>query len=163
MKNIGIFSGSFDPVHKGHISFAKAAAKQCNLETVVFMPEATPRNKPHATVLSERLTELEFALADTPFTVLDAKSDQFTVDETLTELEALYPDTHFTFLVGSDVALNLPNWRNIERLVKRFDFAIGMRAGDNKKAVIVALSKADARYTLIETPFAHVSSRQLRP
>lgn len=162
MRQIGIFSGSFDPVHEGHLVFATEAAKICGLETIIFMPETAPRNKPHVSPISERITELEFALADTSFRVLNANSDQFTVDETLTELEALYPDSSFTFLVGSDVALGLAKWANIDRLTTRFDFAVGMREGDTKKAVETALRKLHANYTLITTPHGHLSSRQLR-
>jgi len=109
-KYIGIYSGSFDPIHEGHISFAKEAMKVCRLDTIVFMPERFPRGKPNVSPISERVTELEIALAETSFVVLNAHADQFTVDETLTELEVLYPDTVFTFLIGSDVALYLPNW-----------------------------------------------------
>ncbi len=163
MRKIGIYSGSFDPVHDGHIAFAKEAMMACELESIVFMPERFPRGKPNVSPISERLTELEFALVETPFDILDATADQFTVDETLTELEALYPDSRFTFLIGSDVALNLPNWQNIERLTSRYDFAIGMRGSDTKKALESALEPLDVRYVLIETQHGHLSSRFIRP
>lgn len=162
MRKIGIFSGSFDPVHAGHIAFAEEAAKKLGLETVVFMPETFPRGKPNITPVSERLAELEISLANTRFVVLDAKADRFTVHKTLPELEALYPDATFTFLVGSDVALNVPNWSQIERLTSRFDFAVGMRSGDSKKAVETALDSAHASYKLVQTSFSHLSSKNLR-
>ena len=161
--SIGIYSGSFDPVHEGHVSFAKEAAAMCDLETVIFMPERFPRGKPNATPISERLTELEIALARTPFTVLNAHADQFTVDETLTELEALYPDAKFTFLVGFDVTLNLPRWKNLGRLTSRYSFAIGMRQSETKKAVEDVLRALHIqRYCLVTTPHAHISSSSLR-
>ena len=162
MRTIGIYTGSFDPVHEGHIAFASEAARVCGLETVVFMPERFPRGKPNVSPISERITELEFALVKTPFAVRNVEADQFTVDETLTELEALYPNTHFTFLLGSDVALSLSKWPNIQRLVTRYDFVIGMRDGDTKKALENALKVLGADYTIIETEHGHMSSRTLR-
>lgn len=162
MKNIGIYSGSFDPVHAGHIAFAREAMRVCNLETVIFMPERFPRGKPNVSPISERITELELALAQTPFQVLNAHTDQFTVDETLTELEALYPDTTFTFLVGSDVALHLAKWKNIERLTKRYEFAVGMRAEDTFDAVAKELDSLSVRYVILETNQSHLSSRSVR-
>ena len=161
-RHVGVYSGSFDPIHEGHIAFAKEAARVCNLETVIFMPERFPRGKPNATPISERLTELEIVLADTPFEVLDASADQFTVDETLTELEALYPEANFTFLVGSDVALNLPNWKNIDHLSRHHDFAIGMRANTQPSDVEHILSDTGIRYTFVTTPYSHLSSSDLK-
>lgn len=161
-RKIGIYSGSFDPVHDGHISFAKQAAKECGLETIVFMPERFPRGKPNVSPISERIAELEIALAKASFIVLNASVEQFTVDETLPELEALYPDTDFTFLVGSDVALNLPNWKNVNRLATKYDFAVGMRAGDAPEAIEQAMHAIQARWTLVTTSYGHVSSKQLR-
>lgn len=162
-RKIGIFSGSFDPVHDGHIAFAKEAMKMCTLDEVFFMPERFPRGKPNVSPISERITELEIALAETPFKVLDAQADRFTVDETLTELEALYPDTKFTFLVGSDVALNLPRWENIERLTAQYDFAIGMRSRDNKQDIKYTLNRAGIKdYYIMNTNNGHLSSSDLR-
>lgn len=161
MRQLGIFSGSFDPVHEGHVAFAQEAMKVCGLETVVFMPERFPRGKPNVTPVSERLTELEITLANTPFIVLDAHADQFTVDETLTELEALYPDTHLTFLVGSDVALGLKNWPNIGRLAQ-YTFAVGLREGDTQHAASQALKSLLPNYVIVKTQYPHLSSRTLR-
>lgn len=162
VRQIGIFSGSFDPVHTGHIAFAKEAARVCNLETVIFMPERFPRGKPNVSPISERVTELEIALAGTPFEVLNAHTDQFTVNKTLPELEALYPGADFTFLVGSDVALNLPNWQDTGYLIDRYDFAVGMRQDSLKAAVEATMKNVQARYVLVTTPYGHISSRTLR-
>ena len=161
-RHIGIYSGSFDPVHQGHIAFAKEAARVCELSSVVFMPERFPRGKPNVSPISERLTELEIALATTPFEALNAHADQFTVDETLLELEALYPETTFTFLIGSDVALNLPNWENIEALVQHSDFAVGLRDGDSIEEVQGAMESVRAKWVQITTSFSHLSSKQIR-
>jgi nicotinate-nucleotide adenylyltransferase len=161
-RKIGIYSGSFDPIHEGHISFAKEAMNVCKLDTIVFMPERFPRGKPNVSPISERITELEIALAETPFVVLNIHADQFTVDDTLAELEVLYPNSEFTFLVGSDVALNLHDWENIDRLTSRFAFAVGMRCGDSEQDVRSVFEAVNAQYTLITTTHEHLSSSALR-
>ena len=162
MKRLGIYSGSFDPVHAGHMAFAAEAMRICKLETVVFMPEAVPRKKPHVSPISERLVELEIALASLPFRVLDTYSDRFTVDETLTELKTRYPGADFTFLVGSDVALGLPQWPGIDRITTTYRFAVGMRSGDNDRHVKQVLDELGANYHIIRTSHGHVSSRALK-
>lgn len=161
-RKIGIYSGSFDPVHDGHISFAKEAAKACGLETVIFMPERFPRGKPNVSPISERVTELEIALAKTPFEVLDVQVDQFTVDETLTELQLIYPNTDFTFLIGSDVVLNLPNWKNLSALVKQYAFAVGMRDGNEKSTIVTIMDSLKAQYQIVATQHSHLASSRIR-
>lgn len=162
-RSVGIFSGSFDPVHAGHIAFAQEAMRVCKLDELVFMPERFPRGKPNVSPISERITELEIALAETPFTILDAQADRFTVDETLTELETLYPDVKFTFLIGSDVALNLPKWQNLERIISHYAFVIGMRKGNSKDEVEHVLhGLAFENYSLVTTNKSHLSSKTVR-
>ncbi len=162
MKKIGIFSGSFDPIHEGHLTFAREAMLACELSTVIFMPERFPRGKPTVTPASKRIAQLETALDGTSFRVLDLSVDTFTVQKTLPELQSLYPDSTFTFLIGSDVALHLTNWRDISLLTQNYDFAVGMRANDSADDIQHAMTTLNVRYRLINTPYSHLSSRSLR-
>lgn len=162
MKKIGIFSGSFDPVHEGHIAFADEAMRRCGLDTVVFMPERFPRGKPNISPISERVTELEIALAATPFVVLDLMADTFSVKETVPELKLLYPDAIFTFLIGSDVALKLSDWHDIQRLTEHYEFAVGMRTGDAEAEITAVLRSLHAQFTVVKSPLPHLSSSSLK-
>ena len=58
---VGILSGSFDPVHKGHIAFAIDAMKQAKLDEVYFLPEVKPRRKPGVSHVSHRIAMLQIA------------------------------------------------------------------------------------------------------
>lgn len=163
MRKIGIYPGSFDPVHAGHIAFAETAMKTCKLETVVFAPEMFPRNKPRVSPLSERVIELEFTLVKTPFLVAHLTSEQFTVDKTLPELTILYPDSTFTFLIGSDVAVHsLPNWDNLEYIAQTCEFVVGMRASETRKDVRATLETLSVHYVIVETDNGHLSSSVVR-
>lgn len=162
MRKIGIYSGSFDPVHEGHVAFAMEAMRACSLDGVVFMPERFPRDKPTVSPVSERIANLENVLTETQFSILDVHTDIFTVATTLPELETLYPGSKLTLLIGSDVVLGLASWENIEELVAKVDFVVGMRAGSEEKTVTSTLQALGARYTLLTTDQSHVSSSSLR-
>ncbi|HVI69805.1 MAG TPA: adenylyltransferase/cytidyltransferase family protein, partial [Magnetospirillaceae bacterium] len=61
MKRVGVFSGTFDPVHRGHLAFALSAQKRAQLDTVVFLPEHSPRGKIAVGSFTHRLEMLRLA------------------------------------------------------------------------------------------------------
>lgn len=162
MKQIGIYAGTFDPIHKGHMAFADCAAKAAHLDMVIFMPEKSPRAKANASSLEQRLKWLEGALIDSKHKIYNSHHDRFTTHETLAELAALHPDSRLNFLVGSDVALTLARWQDIEQLVQTCQFVVGMRDGDDESEVKQVLARLHADYMIIKVPFPAVSSSHLR-
>lgn len=162
MKRIGVYAGSFDPVHNGHIVFAKEAARQCSLETVLFIPEKLPPNKPHISPLSERTAELSYALTGTGYSVVSLNEDRARTHSLLALLSAQYPDTTYVFLVGSDVALTLPYWEDIALLVAHVEFVVGMRSTETDSAVHAVLDTLGCHYTLLKTRHTSVSSTGVR-
>ena len=168
MRKIGIYSGTFDPLHAGHVTFAKKALQLCKLDEVVFLPEKKPRGKDHVTNLEARTGAIRTTLADQAMSVFVSDSDQFNVRDTLLEIESNFPNAVFTLLIGSDIALKIGNWPDISELVRRWSFAIGMRDRDNIVDVEHSLemlektTKLNIRYVFIETNQSHVASSQLR-
>ena len=141
-QKIGIYPGTFDPVHEGHIAFALAAQKALGLEKIIFLPEMDPRNKPDASDMRHRLAMLNHALKPYDgFTSLVLNESRFTVDSTLPTLEHSLPHTHLTLLMGSDVAVTLPFWPNIGKLLRAVDIVIGMRANDSTKTLDTMFEK----------------------
>ena len=143
--------------------------EKCVLDEVVFLPERRPRNKQHVTALSHRIPLIEHAIgADTAFRLLHLESEQFTVAGTLPELRAVFGQAQLTFLLGSDVVQSLPTWKGVEVLCGQASFAIGMRASDDKAAVIQVMERIKAArgtpivYTCVDAPNAHLTSSQLR-
>lgn len=141
-KKIGIYPGTFDPVHEGHIGFALAAQKALRLDKVVFLPETEPRNKPDASGMHHRLTMLDHALKPHDgFTSLVLNESHFTVASTLPALRHAFPDAHLTLLMGSDVAITLPLWPGIGKLLSAMDIVIGMRTNDSTKTLDTMFEK----------------------
>ena len=107
--NIGILGGTFDPVHLGHLSIAKAAMDQVGLERVIFIPAGQPRLKPAepSASVNQRIEMVRLALVDNPeFQVCDIEAQRpgptYSVD-TLTELSAkLGNDTELFFILGME-------------------------------------------------------------
>jgi nicotinate (nicotinamide) nucleotide adenylyltransferase len=166
MRRIGIYSGTFDPVHAGHIAFGLETLKQLELDEIIYLPEARPRYKTNVTGLEHRLAMLELATAQhVGLRPLSVNSPQFTVSDTLPELQQLFPDSHFTFLLGSDVAHSLIQWPGINELSGTVHFAIGLRGEDTAESLQPLMRTADdldLKYTFIFTQFSNACSSTIR-
>jgi nicotinate-nucleotide adenylyltransferase len=171
MKNhIGIYTGTFDPIHEGHLAFSHEAARSCNLGKVIIIPETSPREKPDVTSIDTRLLLIQRAIAThNHIETMRLTTPRFTVRNTLPELEQHFVDTKFTLLVGSDVVRTfLYRWDGLPELFTRTSLAIGMRKGDtleDMQSIIATLEKQYAlaiRITFIQTKHSAVSSSIIR-
>lgn len=163
--SIGIYAGTFDPVHSGHIAFALAASKACSLDKIVFLPEEQPRAKRRVTALSHRQALLEKAVQAYPnLYVTNVASPQFTVRETLPELRERFGDANLTLLVGSDVARGVSQWPNADKLFGDVRLAVGMRSEDLDTEIQTRLQAIaiPIRATFVKTNFATIASSQIR-
>ena len=113
---IGVFGGTFNPPHNGHIRLAKAAADELKLDKLLVIPSCIPPHKIAAKLADgqERLEMCRLAFGCDPrFEVspmeLERGSWSYTV-ETLRELKALYPDSELYFIVGSDMLESFDKW-----------------------------------------------------
>lgn len=169
-KHIGIYSGTFDPIHSGHIAFASETLETCGLDKVIFLPESFPRKKQGVTDLHHRVELIKRAIRGIfGLAVVSIRSGQFSVKETLPKLKTLFPDAHFTFLFGSDVVKNFSKqWSHLDQLLTDSDLAIGMRDPDNEQDIIRILENLKDTYdiaftyTLIRTVKTAVTSSHIR-
>lgn len=131
MNKIGIYSGSFDPIHDGHIAFAAAASAQCGLDKVYFLAEPRPRRKQGVRALEHREAMVQLAIEDIPhFGMIQLEQANFTVEETLPKLKALFAGAEMYFLMGDDVFEHLSTWPHVEELLDASSFIVGMRKED---------------------------------
>ena len=120
---LGLFGGTFDPVHFGHLLLAEQCREQCGLDAVWFLPSGSPPHKRREIMSGKQRTEmLELAIAGHgAFSVDDREllrdGTTYTVD-TLTELHAELPDAELFFLIGGDSLHDLPTWREPQRILE---------------------------------------------
>jgi len=176
-RRIGIFGGSFDPVHAGHLHAARAARSAFALDRVVFVPAAESPHKVGVRMASgaQRVAMLELAIrGESAFSVspieLERGGASYTID-TVRNLPAAIgesADCALYLIVGSDNVALLPTWREADLLLARVQPIVVHRAGDPR----VLLTDLEARFGrdiaakmragYIELPPVVVSSTDLR-
>ncbi len=163
---IGIYAGTFDPVHAGHLSFALQAIAAGGLDAVYFMPERRPRGKAGVEHFGHRVAMLQKAVKPhRKLKVLELEDVSFTVATSLPRLQKRFPKTQLVFLVGSDVAQYVPEWPNSARLLQTSQLVVGVRAADSMQFVqeSIARWKVPPRELYVfESHAATVSSRSVR-
>lgn len=169
---LGVFGGTFDPPHVGHLVIAEQARVQLALDRVLFVPAGRPPHKDSAGVspAEVRLEMVRAAVADNPaFAVSDIElrrsGPSFTVD-TLASLRDEYSGAEMFCLVGSDTAVQLHTWHNPPRLYAMVTFAVLMRPGWPRGELDAWRAAqpvgARPRFHIVQVPLLDVASRDLR-
>lgn len=171
---LGIFGGSFDPVHYGHLLLAECCREQANLDRVGFLPaEVPPHKQQRPMTAGERRAEmLELALANhKDFFVcrLELKRGgvSYTVD-TLTDLGKSEPKARLYLLMGSDSIVELPTWRDPAGILRQATPLIVRRAGAAETDLAVLSSWigeeriAEIRVAEVDMPLVEFSSTEIR-
>lgn len=134
---IGVFGGSFHPVHNGHIALARHAAQALHIDRVLFVIDRIPPHKNLAEGANdeERLAILRLSVEDDPlFSVetmeLHREGTSYTVD-TLRELRDRYPDSELYFFIGSDMLNSFTTWRMPEQIAKLATLVCTVRTGQS--------------------------------
>lgn len=161
MLSIGLFGGSFDPVHHGHLIVARVAAEALRFDELRFLPahEQPFKRGRHAAPAADRAIMLELAIAGSlGFTVeraeLERPAPSYTVD-TLEALRAREPAATFTLLLGADAAVELPAWHRASELPELARIVVFGRPGS---AVPASPLIAGA----IEVPAIDISATDVR-
>lgn len=136
MKRIGILGGTFDPIHHGHLSLARAAQKQFQLDKVLFVPAFIPPHKKERADITPapyRYRMVEMAVLDEPdFEVSDieyARPEISYTADTLRRLKAMHPDAEFFLILGEDSLVSLPSWKEPEEIFKMAGILAAKRPG----------------------------------
>lgn len=165
-KRIGIYAGTFDPVHVGHVTFALQSLKAAKLDEVYFLPERRPRTKQQVEHYGHRVAMLKKALKPHPqFDVLDLVDVNFSVERTLPFLRNKFTDNKLVFLFGSDVIEGLADWPKSETLLKDSEFVIGLRSQNDRKdihKIVEGWSQKPKSVTVFDSYAPDVSSGKVR-
>lgn len=160
--NIGLYFGSFNPVHTGHLIIANHILNETDLDKVWFI--VSPQNpfKVNATLLNEynrlhlislateddlriRVSDIEFTLPKPSYTSI-----------TLVHLQEKYPQHQFSIIMGSDSFQNLHKWKNYESIIKSHHIYVYPRPGFETKNHI------GARLSIVTAPLLEISATQIR-
>jgi len=172
---VGIFGGTFDPVHIGHLIMAEQSREQARLDRVWFVPSARPPHKRDVAVTSfaQRVEMLSLALVgrENHFRIETIENDRsgpsYTID-TLVELRRLHPGVDFCLMVGSDCLPDLPKWSRPHELLRTTELVVSPRVGSPSMtaAQVAELLQLPAdeilRITHVDLPHTEFASRDLR-
>lgn len=171
---IGIFGGSFDPVHFGHLWIAEAALESLGLDEIRWVPAAQSPLKPGGPIASaeDRLQMLRLAVSGARQHVVDDREIRrgevsYTVD-TAKELLKENPDAEIVMVIGSDSLATMQKWHQPKELLQLVIPAVVQRGGDPEIdfSVLADLASKDRielfRQSVIPMPVIELSSSQLR-
>jgi len=155
--NIGLFGGTFDPVHRGHLALARAAMERCKLHRVCFVPAGVPPHKQEQPLapFAHRFAMLALATADEKAFVpslLEAPQDGVKKDraekpnysiDTVRRLKQSFKNAdRLFFLIGMDAFADIANWHQAEALFRECEFIVAGRPGYSLADVAKALPES---------------------
>src|SRR5262249_44015799 len=131
---VGVFGGTFDPVHIAHLILAEQCRDQAKLDQVLFIPAPAPPHKQRKvlTPFAQRVEMLSLAISGQPaFRIDELEKDRagpsYTVD-TLTQLHQTHPGNEWCFILGSDSVRDLPVWYQPRRILELATLLVVARA-----------------------------------
>lgn len=159
-RRVGLYGGTFNPVHNAHLLVADQAGKALCLDQVLFLPDAQPPHvdQKEAIDAQDRVAMLRLATANNSFFGLEldevnrgGKSYSY---ETVKRLQERHPDTDYYFIIGGDMVDYLPKWYRIDDLVKMVHFVGVRRPG--------ARNHSDYPVIWVDVPEVDFSSTDIR-
>lgn len=159
---IGLYFGSFNPVHVGHLIIANHIASTTDLQKVWFV--VSPQNplKSNNILLNKYHRKFLIDIAIEGENKLKSSSIEFSLPvpsytiDTLTYLSEKHPENDFSIIIGSDSLLNLHKWKNYEKLIERYKFLVYERPG------ILIQKQYGANITRLNVPLLDISSTRIR-
>ena len=165
-QRIGLFGGSFDPVHLGHTMVARAALAEVELDQLFIIPAAQSPFKPEQSpaLAADRLAWLRLAFGDEPRCEIDAQEIEragvsYTID-TVRDYAARFPEAELFYLIGADHVPTLPEWREAAALADAVTFVVVPRPGELETGV--AEFPLSFRGTVLRGKPAAISASDLR-
>lgn len=144
-QKIGVFAGSFDPVHNGHIKAAKVALEQLDLTAVYFVVEPRPRYKQGVKAFEHRSEMVRLAIKDDPrLKQIIINEPYCTTEDTLPKLEQRFPGSKLYLLMGDDVARRIADWTHSRELFESSVHLVILRRTMDRADIQVVFEKLGA-------------------
>lgn len=171
MKKYGIFGGSFNPIHYGHLMICEYIKEEMGLDKVIFIPTGNPPHKDLELSAKDRYEMVRLAISPNPdFEISDIETTRvkksYTVD-TIRELKKIYNEEKLYFLIGLDSLFQLKTWMKIGDLSQEIEFVVALRPGyldreEINKEIDFLRENFGTKINLIKTPLYEISSTDLR-
>jgi len=171
---IGVFGGTFNPPHIGHLNIAEGFQREFNLSKLMVIPTFVPPHKisPDLASAEDRIKMCELTFSSEYYEISDVESQRqgrsYTVD-TLTELSKTYEDAEFYFLVGDDMLLSLHTWKDPERILELCKIVSTIRSNSYTVEDLEEYAKEyfpeayeKGRFKFIYVPPIELSSTEIR-
>lgn len=171
-ENIGVFGGTFDPIHFGHLIIAEEIKNRYNLDKIIFIPCGIPSHKDTSKISNtiHRMNMVQIAInTNMQFEVSDIEIRRrgytYTID-TVLQLKHMYPKSYFFYIIGSDIVFDLLSWKRCDELFANCEFIVTIRSGftENRlKDQIRILEKLyNAKINLANIRLIDISSTEIR-
>lgn len=148
MTNVGLFGGTFDPVHQGHMQCATAALVEAGIDNIVFVPSARPPHKKGEYICNfdHRLAMLKIAVTlFENFSISDLERKRshpsYTIDTLKIIQDRADRSTKYHFIIGCDAFLEIESWYRWQAVIAQIDFLIVVRPGYNKSKLNELLNR----------------------
>lgn len=169
---LGVFGGTFDPIHFGHLLLAERCREECRLDEVAFLPAGVPPHKQGQVLTSgvARSEMLELAIAGQPRFRVDRRelskvTPSFTV-ETLREFHREHPQAELVFLMGADSLADFSQWREPQEILDLAEVAVVGRLGSATADLAYYRQlwgdRRVAQISQVQIPHIEFSSREIR-
>jgi nicotinate-nucleotide adenylyltransferase len=176
MTKIGIFGGTFDPVHWGHLLIVEGACSQVGLEQVIWVVNSRPHYK-RATPFEHRWEMVRQAIADRDDWAIAPCSDNFVnatyASQSLQQLQTIYPHGHWYWILGLDTFLTLPRWYRRQEIAPACEWLVAPRPllGSESPPIQVLCDRVarqlttesiHIRWQIIDLPLVGISASLVR-
>ena len=136
---IGLFGGTFNPIHNGHLWIAKSALESCLLDKVIFIPSGISYMKTDVLDVYHRVNMVKLAISDCPSfylsTIESSKEKNSYSSETISEYKEMYPNDELFFIIGFDSLENMIKWKNPDIIFDKSTVLVALRGdADEDKA-----------------------------
>ena len=166
---IGVYGGSFDPIHIGHLRSALEVSQAQELDELRFLPSGNPPHRARAQVANEhRLKMLQLAVDDAPGIGIDdrelgRKSTSYSID-TLETIQAENPQADLTLIIGMDQFNAFDTWHRWQELLQRVELVVMERPGEtlSGSAYQLMASSLQKRISIVSVTQLEISSSRIR-
>lgn len=172
MSKIGVFGGTFNPIHNGHVSLGVYCKDELSLDKLMLIPTYTPPHKSSNELAEEehrvnmcKLATEQYGYFEVSDIEIERKGKSYTY-ETLNSLKEIYTEDELYLIVGADMFLTLDKWKNPQSIFKNATIVAVPRNDDDKNDLVYyydnTIKKLGAKAIVLENPVVQVSSTYIR-